>query len=211
MQHKRHKRCQGNNNGVIGGNNNQLTGGITLTSGGEGVSGTKGNNNGVIGGHNNWGRGGSRCGVGGSSDIMLHDSIVVDGEEGGKCLPTILQTSGKNHINHVTDDVVPAPPDDDKDGGDNDDEYDDDGYNDDDNHSVKINPTYTTAASLANTLDVTNFTTCSTNPILDKSIMQCDKLSNKEKAEKLFDKCKQQPWWDTDHVTLDVMIIIIMV
>ena len=55
--------------------------------------------------------GDSRCGVGGSSDSMLHDSIVIDGEEGGKCLPTILHTSQKNHTNHVTDDVVLAPPD----------------------------------------------------------------------------------------------------
>lgn len=50
----------------------------------------------------------TRCGVGGSSDSMLHDSIVVDGEEGGKCLPTILQMLAVN-----------------------DDEYDDDEYNDD--------------------------------------------------------------------------------
>ena len=80
-----------------------------------------------------------------------------------------------------------------------------------DDHSVKIKPTYATATSLANTLDVLNFTTFSTTPILDKSIMQCNKLSNKEKAEKLFDKCKLLPCWDTDSATLDVMIIIIIV
>ncbi len=40
-----------------------------------------------------------------------------------------------------------------------------------DNHSVKIEPTYANASSLANTLEITNMSTFSTTPILDKSIM----------------------------------------
>jgi hypothetical protein len=59
-----------------------------------------------------------------------------------------------------------------------------------------IKPSYANALSLANTLEITNMTTFSTTPLLDQSIMhQDDDLSNKEKAELLFDKVRGLPCW----------------
>jgi hypothetical protein len=54
-------------------------------------------------------------------------------------------------------------------------------------------------------------TTFSHTPILEQSIMQGEDLSNKQKAELLFDKVRGLPCWLTDSVMSDVMIIIIMV
>ena len=100
---------------VIGGNNNLASGGNKLV-----LTSDINDKYKDVGDDGERDVGDSRCGVGGSSDSMLHDSIVVDGEEGGKCLPTILQTSA------VNDDEY------------DDDEYDDDEYDDDDDNDSQV-------------------------------------------------------------------------
>jgi hypothetical protein len=86
-----------------------------------------------------------------------------------------------------------------------------DGYDLSNSIGTIIKPTYANALSLANTLEITSMTTYSTTPILEQFIMQRDDLSNKEKAELLFNKVKGLSCWLTDSVTSDVMIIIIWI
>ena len=61
----------------------------------------------------------------GGSDCMLHDSIVVDGEEGGACPTTILHMSAVNDDEYDNDEY-------------DDDEYDDDEYDDDNDSQVSV-------------------------------------------------------------------------
>jgi hypothetical protein len=76
-----------------------------------------------------------------------------------------------------------------------------DGYDLSNSIGTIIKPKYANALSLANTLEITSMTTYSTTPILEQSIMQREDLSNKQKAELLFDKVKGLPCWLTDSVT----------